>query len=579
MSARLLLTFLLFTAMTSCAQAAVVDLSVTDETGSPLAFRAEIWRDTGRVERFWSDDGTLRLTTTPGPAVLLVRHGIDFDAVEMPVDIPAGTLSRKITLRRRFDARAMGWWSGENHMHVLHGRKDPPATFTDGARIAAADGLDYIQLADAWEPTFSWLSAEQLNRMSAAATTSRVVVGWNIEGPKCYMSEDDGGEKGNLHCFGHGWTMALKDISRGWAFFHTGPNYPIIQEIRRQGAVVVCGHPVRFWFNKGNFVSNMASELPFDFVAGAAYDAIDILNDSPKLFLDSERLWWNLLNMGYKVAGTGNSDGNLGGGRGVGRYRTYLRIDGPFTWEKGAQAIRDGACIATSGPFVQFDVDGRTCGAEFPADGAARQARIRAWSSPLPGETLLAVQIVRNGEIVHAWDLRRQRLREWSGSLELSDTEYAWYVVRVLSTCADRVSLRMWGPHVYELAVAGPVYFLPAGFQRPRPTPATVTLIVRDQEGRPLPAAVKVLDAGSEIAAAQIGADGHTVLEVPATAMLVISSPGYADMRRSLYMDTEIFDYCRNVGGCYPSFYTPETFRNLAAMLGRLKLVVTMTRQ
>lgn len=562
--------------MTHSVHAAVLELVIADETGAALPFRAELWRGTWDFKRYFSDNGRLAIDTAPGPATLLVRHGIDYDAVEMAIDIPRGALTRHVTLRRRFDARAMGWWGGENHMHVLHGRKDPPATFADGARIAAADGLDCIQLAYAWEPAFAWLPADQLDRMAREASTPRVLVGWNVEAPKCYMGEDDGGEKGNLHCFGHGWTMGLKDISRGHAFFHTGPNYPIIQEIRRQGAAVVCAHPVRFWFNKGNFVSNMASELPFDFVAGTPYDGIDILNDSPKLFADSERLWWNLLNMGYKVAGTGSSDGHLGSGRGAGRYRTYLRTDGPFTWDKGAQAIRDGACIATSGPFVQFDVDGRTCGAEFPADGKARPARLRAWSGALPGEVLLAVQIVRNGEIIRAWDLRSQRLRHWSADIELADSEYAWYAVRVLSTCADPWSLRVWGPHVYELAVANPVYFLPPGFERPRPTPATVLLTVRDRAGKPLPAKVRILDAGVEVAAAAIDASGQATLTMPATASLVISSPGCADVRRSVYMDTEIFDYCRGVGGCYPSFYTPETWRNLAARLRNLKLTVTM---
>ncbi len=443
------------------------------------------------------------------------------------------------------------------------------------ARIAAGDGLDYIQLADAWEPTFKWLSAEELNKMAREATTKHVVVGWNTETPKCYMSEDDGGEKGNLHCYGHGCPVGLKDISKGWEFFHTGPNFRIIQEIHRQGAVVGCAHPMRFWFNKGNFVSNWASELPFDFVAGAGYDSIDILNDAPILFFESERLWWNLLNMGYKVPGTGNSDGNLGAERGVGRFRTYTKISGEFSWDKIADGIRKGACVASSGPFVLFDVDGQDSGAEFPADGKMRKASIRAWSSPLPGETLLSVQIVRNGEVVRAWDLHGQNLRDWKTATEIGDGEFAWYAVRVLSTCRERSSAR-WQPGVYELAVASPVYFLPAHYQRPKPAIANVALTLVDGKGNPLSAQVTVIDADTELNTVDVPASGIATFPAPPTASLRIRSPGRPEQIRSIYMDSELFDYCRNMNTVWPSFFSPETFTELREMLGRLKVKITI---
>ena len=38
----------------------------------------------------------------------------------------------------------------------------------------------------------------------------------------------------------------------------------VINEIHRQNAVVMLAHPYRFWFNNGNFVSNMANEIALD---------------------------------------------------------------------------------------------------------------------------------------------------------------------------------------------------------------------------------------------------------------------------------------------------------------------------
>jgi hypothetical protein len=510
---------------------------------------------------------------------MLIRHGIQFDAVALNISLAANQqATREVTLRRRFNLRDMGWFGGENHMHVMHGTKDPPATFKDGARLAAGDGLDYIQLAYFWDATLGWTPTDLLNRRSREATTPDVAVGWNIEAPKSYMGPDDGGRAGNLHCFGHGWTVALKDNSLGHSFYYNGPNFHVLQEVHRQGGIVGAAHPVRNGItSNGNIVSNTASELPFDFVAGVPYAAVDILNDSPLLFFESERFWYTLLNLGYKVSGTGNTDGALGTTRGVGIYRTCARIDGEFTWDKLAASIKAGKVIATSGPFVQFTVDDHDPGAEFPADGVTRKANLRAWSSPLPGETILSVQLVRNGEVVRAWDLRSQNAREWETQFDIADDQFAWYCVRVLSSCKDPFSVAVWGPHACELAVANPVYFLPAGFTRPQPASAKITLEVTDQHGTPQPASVSVEDDGTTLSHHEIPPHGGA-LTLPATASLLIQAPGFEPARRNLYMDCpELFNYCRSIANVWPSFYSPETYHEIRRRLGCLKLRVALT--
>jgi hypothetical protein len=557
-----------------------IKLNVIDDRGGPSPFRAAVYRPNGTLKPTWSDTGSAQIETSPGDTTIVVRRGINYDAVELTLNLRDDeTLSRDVVLRRRFSPRDMGWHGGENHMHVLHGKNDPPRGIADGGPMAAADGLEYLQLAYGWENTFSWVPADELNRQCSAASNKHSTIGWNIESPKCYMSTDDGGKSGNLHCYGHGWTVGLKDNSLGSAFFHTGPNFKIINEILRQGAIVGCAHPMRISFYKGNLVSNWASELPFDFVAGAPYAAIDILNDSPLLFFESERFWYTLLNLGYKVSGTGNSDGALGSTYGLGRYRTYTQIDGEFTWDKLADGMRDGRCIATSGPFVNFTVDGKTCGAEFASDGKIRKATIKAWSGALPGETLTSVQIVRNGEVVRAWDLRALNAREWETGFELSDTEFAWYAVRVLSSMRDRRSRMLWGPHIQELAVANPVYFLPPGFERPTPQPASVLMHVSDADsGAPLKVRVEAVVAGREPMVWEVS--GERSVTFPATATLRISCDGYEPVERNVYSDCpEIFDYCRNMGPVWPSFFSPEPYQVLRQKLQHLNLRVTLKKK
>jgi hypothetical protein len=190
------------------------------------------------------------------------------------------------------------------------------------------------------------------------------------------------------------------------------------------------------------------------------------------------------------------------------------------------------------------------------------------------------VQLIRNGEVVRAWDLHARRLVEWRTSFDIAEDRFAWYCVRVLSTGG---ALQAPGglPSVSpEIAVAGPVYFLPAGFRRPAATPARVALTVADSaSGAPLAATVDVRDDGATVARKELPT-GAATLVVPATASLRITAPGYQAAERCLYVDCpEIFAFCRDTGGVWPSFTSSETYQSLRDLLGKLTLAVSLTRQ
>jgi hypothetical protein len=555
---------------------ATLKFTVRDNAGQPIAFRVQVFDEGKQIGQLW-ERGKAGLTLPAGKHTILISHGFDYDAVLIDtLYLPAGVTEKTVTLRKRFDLCSLGWYCGESHMHGQHGSTDTPQTFKDAARLAEANGLNYVQIAQWWTPDFAWTSQDTLIRMAMDATTPLVVVNWNMESPKCYMGIDDGGKSGNLLCYGHGCTLGLKERSYDKSFWFSGPNFHIIHEIHRQNAVVTLAHPVRFWFNNGNFVSNMASEIAFDYIIGEGYDGVDIFNDGEPLFFQHERVWWNLLNMGFKVSGTANTDGSIINGE-AGRYRTYTRIQGDFSWEKIAQGIRDGACIASSGPMVLFDVDGKDPGSEFPADGRTHRGSLKIWSGPLPGETLVSVQVIRNGEIVRAWDLRSKKAREWSGVFHISDTSFAWYVIRVTSTCKNPGSLAAWKQPVdlYEVAVANPVYFIPAWFHRPTPTLATVKLHITDEDSYPLKAKISVVDYGKEIYHLITDAKGTLIFNAPATASFVINAPGFIEVKKDLYMDSPVYSFCQN----FNDYYTPGSYNNLRELLGNLSFEVKLKRK
>jgi len=550
-------------------------LSVRDDSGQPVAFRAQAFVKGKRVHQIW-ERGSGDLILPHGQYTILISHGFDYDAVLLDsLNLLSDVTARSITLRKRYDLTGLGWYCGESHMHGQHGSADAPQTFKDAARLAEANGLNYLQVAQWWTPDFAWTSQDTLEKMGNEASTSLAAVRWNLESPKCYMGIDDGGKTGNLHCYGHGCTLGLKERTYDKSFWFTGPNFPVIREIHRQNAVVMLAHPVRFWFSNGNFVSNMANEIAFDYLTGNGYDGVDILNDGEPVFFEHERVWWNLLNMGYKVAGTAASDGSVIDGE-AGRYRTYTRINGNFSWDKIAQGILNGACVASSGPMVLFSVDGKDPGYEFPADGKMHQCDLKVWSGPLPGETLVSVQLIRNGEVVRAWDLHNEKLRQWSGNFRIGDSSFAWYAIRVISESRDPGKLADWpqSTEIYELAVASPVYFIPQTFQRPAVAKATVKLSITDEENLPMEAKVIATDSGKEIPVKTNKVLKNQILTVPATANLVISAPGYEDFKIDLFMDSPVYSFCQN----FNDYFTPAGFSELRKILNSLSFEVKMKK-
>ena len=93
----------------------------------------------------------------------------------------------------------------------------------------------------------------------------------------------------------------------------------------------------------------------------------------------------------------------------VGSMRTYVRTpDGELTMDGWFQGIRDGRSFVSSGPLIEFTVDGRGPGEQLDLDGPAEvHVRGRVWGV-VPMER---VELVVDGDVVaHLGTDRRQEV-------------------------------------------------------------------------------------------------------------------------------------------------------------------------
>jgi hypothetical protein len=96
-----------------------------------------------------------------------------------------------------------------------------------------------------------------------------------------------------------------------------------------------------------------------------------------KLGLD---LFYDYLNLGFKMTASAGSDTPYGGTVGSVRVYAYCGRKRPFTPAMWFEALKNGRTFVTTGPMLDFRVDEARPGEEIPAaSGRPLKVRIRAW--------------------------------------------------------------------------------------------------------------------------------------------------------------------------------------------------------
>ncbi len=488
-----------------------------------------------------------------GATALKIERGCDFAAAERQVTLePGERRSIQVALQRRSPLHREGWYAGDNHVHMVHGERKIPVDFAYAALAGRAEGLDYLALAQDWN--IASTVPEELDRVCRAMSTPDFALTWNLEAPKNYWRGDVS------KCLGHGWTLGMKGRRTSGADAirellqlsahdyestkEPAPNFESHALIHELGGIVSYSHPCRWWWGawggKGiypeeprKFISNMAAELPFDTVAGPTYDTIDVLMQTHEQTANecALKLWFMLLNHGYRIPASGSSDATFDnpGGAVPGRIRLYARVSGEFTLTGCAQAVREGRSFVTSGPLLVLEMNGRGSGDVLEVKGSTRaNCRIRAWASGAAGEQLTRIELIRNGQTVRDFEVVADTTR-FEKEFEVEESESAWYVARC------------FGSNPGQISITNPVYFEPPGYQPRAGVNAQVELSVHDGlTGRPLNGLCEVVKmVGLEpVKLSETGfRDGRVRLSVPATSRLRVRVPGYGVKTRGILMD------------------------------------------
>ncbi len=359
---------------------------------------------------YFYTDGTLSLKVPPGRCTVEVRKGYEYIPSNRSFELdPGQVLDATVTLSRWIDMAALGWYSGDTHIHFERTgtNDDDLLTLTSARDIRYAFSLSMntrgYSLGGAFE---SWHQAHGLGDGSV-----------RNRGPYFLTS----GQEYRTRTLGHVTILMAKEYVPGVG--HTrntdrGPSLGIIgDQARELGGVIGLNH--------GGYTRLEADSLALS----GKMEFLELLQFGGYRGLGLDG-WYDFLNLGYRWPIVGASD--YPATRELGDCLTYVRASRPPTPRGFVEGLVRGESFATSGPMLRVTVDGKQPGESILAEGENRlelQVEVRVSSPVYP---IRYVDLIRNGRVVSR-DFAAEGRASWELSRRIELSSSGWVAVRAYS--------------------------------------------------------------------------------------------------------------------------------------------------
>jgi len=265
------------------------------------------------------------------------------------------------------------------------------------------------------------------------------------------------------------WGHHATILYEPWSIRSAVPYSQGENDVHQQGGVSYAVHPER-WFplrQSGNTYSlypenNQFKSFPLEALTGHLLDGWSAVSDEANN-TTTMVCYPKLLAMGYKIPMLADSDycfdGINNGVHGLGFWMSYFNLEGnPLSQASLCNAIRKGRVMCTTGPLVQFSIDGAISGDTLPADGKSHTVHIEAsfkfnpwtlsysnFNSNAP-VAISEVDLIRNGQTFKTWTPNATTFQIDQPIVETTNNTY--YMVRVVGNDAT-----------WMAGFASPIYF------------------------------------------------------------------------------------------------------------------------
>ena len=376
------------------------------------SFHREVGNPYTRSTQFYSN-GKSSIYLPSGTAAIRVYKGPEYELHVEKVDIQAGkTTQHEIRISRWVNMPEKGWYSADDHLHIPRPSKELNPYI-----------MKMMQAED--------IHVGNLLQMGK-------VVNFNIapqysHGEESYYQEGGyilaaGQENPRTHFLGHTITLGAKTA------LHSPEEYLIYrllwQEASKQGAINGYAH-------YGSMFSGQ-SGLPLVLHHNLMH-FIEVLQFNRSDY----EAWYEVLNLGFRVTPTAGTDYPCGSNL-PGHERFYTKVDGDFTYNNWLDGVRRGKTFVTTGPILEFRVNGHDIGEEVMLEGPD-SLRIEGkviFDNQL--DDLQRIELIENGQVVGSFP-RTNMEGNISFSINHPMKETSWLTLRGYGNkLKQSMSVRPW---------------------------------------------------------------------------------------------------------------------------------------
>ena len=556
---------------------------VDRKTGLALPSRIEVYNEAGELQEtyykyipgiFTDEDGTFRMTLSPGKYKIKVSHSIDHLSQQHAFEITdTQGVDAIIQLEPWVPLHEKGWINGEAHAHLYTEKKPDNEMLQSIRKITRAQGMDFICAAQGW----AGADDDTWKKDYATISDSHFLMYYGAEMPKYRTGhtfwiglESTKGFFWNTMdtVYENAYYQSL--TATHWNFSSVDlPNFTDVELVprlaRAQNAAAIVAHPTRWWIQDrpaptqpggkiSKYTNNAAANMAFNLLSGNLWDGMVVMGDS-KDHYSYQNFWFHILNEGYRMPALSELDGgNTPEHKSpYGLMRTYFHIDttNENTIQAVVDAVRGGKTFVTSGPIILTNIDNTfSIGNIIPTGNALHTLHLEAYASGDQDDFLSYVIIFRNGKIWKYWDLRREAPRAFKEDVPITEKERAWYVIKAYGKNAwdnpESLDVMTWFDKntkeehkEHDVCLTSPYYFLPKGMEKPGPMTSDVSLSMVLSDKTPAQnGTLEIYRLGKKINTIPF-ANGAAHFTMPVNAIVKIMAEGQPIVRRGLYLDFE----------------------------------------
>ena len=459
----------------------------------------------------------------------------------------------RLTLIPRFDMHKSEYFSFDSHNH-LDGDEEknkPPFIYP----YCAALGIDHLDICQLWNFRLGMaISYDSIVQYLAKNSTPELNLRFGVESPKLRYGHtwnvnhpgmaDPLGDYLKWHDADYFESLVSKDGNNSNSIdlrgtLHPKWNPPFIDRLRNRakGGFSVAAHPTRWWHNGPNEiypVTNTSADLAFDLLAAQSYNGIVVMGDC-KDNIFYQNIWFNTLNLGYRLTPLAESDGNVANGSLGNLALTYAWTgERKFNNKSLTEKLLSGHTMLSGKAVMLLTVDGKLPpGSVLPADGKKHTISVEVYSEPVSDEYISYLVLYRNGRVAEKLDFREQKKRMIKHEFVVNDTETTWYVVKSYGKVFPKNELQFDVIAYAEqclhntdydyvnntgVSFTAPVFFNSPGLKPREPIISLIHGKIVDQKGEPLKKIlVEIWNIDEKLAELPTNDQGDFEIQAPAT--------------------------------------------------------------